>query len=167
MQAQKLLGRDIVWESRYKLKHKHDDGLALADDVMIFAYPKLKKLFKVKHGKAKRRLKRLLKKAAMGAIEGYCVTVDERESVQHKGTQCNDGPSPMKRLKVQRTLTASASCMPTPVAAPSPIGKPVPRGMLGWQVHPPSPPPKPKSTANLKGMLSLGKQVTSPVDRRR
>jgi hypothetical protein len=168
MQAPQTAERDIVWEARYKLS-KHDDGLALADDVMIFAYPKLKKMFKVKHRKDKNKLKKILKKAAVGAVEGYHVLLDPRESLKHKSTQCNDGPSPVKRLKVQKKLSASTSCMSSlaPPPAPSVFGRPVPRGMLGWQVNPPSPPPKPTATANLKGMLSLGKQVMSPAHRPR
>jgi hypothetical protein len=118
MQGQRA-ERDRVWEEKYKLRHQIDHGDALVEDIVIFSYAKMKQLFNVKSSKHKKILKRVLKKAAAGAVEGYNVTVDDREALQHKGTQCVDGPSPQKRLKVTKRLGASSSVVAA-LAKPEP-----------------------------------------------
>ena len=85
-----------------------------------------------------------------------------RECLKHQGVQCDDGPSPQKKLRLKKVIAPSSSC----VAAAAPtaeISKVVPRGMLTKDVYRPERKSPPKVTSNLRGMMSLGKQVSSPV----
>jgi hypothetical protein len=157
-----MTDRDRAFENCYTLAAKVDDSPALADDFKVFAYEALKKIFQVKRSKEKKLLRKVLLKAATQAIEGYYVAVDGRECLKHQGVQCDDGPSPQKKLRLKKVIAPSSSC----VAAAAPtaeISKVVPRGMLTKDVYRPERKSPPKVTSNLRGMMSLGKQVSSPV----
>jgi hypothetical protein len=161
--------RDCLFEQKYLLRHKVDDSDSLADDFKVYSYYLVKKLFKVRKSKQKKKLKKVLLRAAKEAIRGYYVAVDGRETVRHDGVQCDDGPSPQKKLRLKKTI-APSSMAPATAAPTVEISKPVPRGQLTKDVYKPKRQSPPKVTENLRGMVSLGRHVvdelTSPNKKR-
>jgi hypothetical protein len=146
-----------------------DDGQSLAEDVFTFAKQKIFKLLKLtksKHKRKRRKIKKIIIAAAAEAAELYHVHVDSVEHVASVETNSigsqYEEPAKRPKLKLQRMLAPSPIMPEQKKSAPEPDMRPVPRGHLADQFLPKLRPEPPKATTNLRGMMSLGKQVVDP-----